>query len=57
MQGGDIVAFGGGGFSMEPGNRLLDDFVLSPRRRVLRLRMERTERAERPSQESAAPRP
>jgi dipeptidase E len=24
-----IVAFGGGGFSMEPGNRLLDDYVLS----------------------------
>ena len=23
-----IVAFGGGGFSMEPGNRLLDDYVL-----------------------------
>src|SRR4051812_14999845 len=24
-----IVAFGGGGFSMEPGNPLLDDYVLS----------------------------
>ena len=23
-----IVAFGGGGFSMEKGNRLLDDYVL-----------------------------
>ncbi|MEA2228007.1 MAG: dipeptidase [Solirubrobacteraceae bacterium] len=27
--GPQIVAFGGGGFSMEPGNRLLDDYVLS----------------------------
>jgi len=26
---GQIVAMGGGGFSMEPENRLLDDFVLS----------------------------
>jgi peptidase E len=26
---GQIVALGGGGFSMEPGNTLLDDFVLS----------------------------
>jgi hypothetical protein len=25
---GHIVAFGGGGFSMEPDNPLLDDFVL-----------------------------
>jgi dipeptidase E len=30
---GHIVAMGGGGFSMEPGNRLLDDFVLSLSRR------------------------
>src|SRR5918997_5042259 len=33
-----IVAFGGGGFSMEPGNTLLDDYVLglaaSPRPKV-----------------------
>jgi len=33
-----IVAFGGGGFSMEPGNRLLDDYVIelgdSPRPRI-----------------------
>jgi len=28
-----IVAMGGGGFSMEPANRLLDDFVLSLARR------------------------
>jgi peptidase E len=28
-----IVAFGGGGFSMEPGNRLLDDYVLGACRR------------------------
>ena len=26
---GQIVAMGGGGFSMEPDNPLLDDFVLS----------------------------
>ena len=26
---GQIVAFGGGGFAMEPGNPLLDDYVLS----------------------------
>lgn len=30
---GHIVAMGGGGFSMEPGNLLLDDFVLSLARR------------------------
>jgi peptidase E len=30
---GHIVAMGGGGFSMEPDNRLLDDFVLSLARR------------------------
>ncbi len=29
MSVGQIVAMGGGGFSMEPENRLLDDFVLS----------------------------
>jgi dipeptidase E len=36
--GGQIVAFGGGGFSMEPGNPLLDEYVLglcrSPRPRI-----------------------
>src|SRR5690242_15845529 len=26
---GQIVAMGGGGFSMEPGNPLLDDYILS----------------------------
>jgi dipeptidase E len=26
---GQIVALGGGGFSMEPDNPLLDDFILS----------------------------
>jgi dipeptidase E len=31
---GHIVAMGGGGFSMEPGNPLLDDFVLSLARRT-----------------------
>jgi peptidase E len=30
---GHIVALGGGGFSMEPDNPLLDDFVLSLSRR------------------------
>ncbi len=30
---GHIVAMGGGGFSMEPDNPLLDDFVLSLSRR------------------------
>jgi peptidase E len=30
---GHIVALGGGGFSMEPGNPLLDDFILSLSRR------------------------
>ena len=30
---GHIVALGGGGFSMEPDNRLLDDFILSLSRR------------------------
>lgn len=30
---GHIVALGGGGFSMEPSNRLLDDFILSLARR------------------------
>ncbi|MGW8367696.1 MAG: Type 1 glutamine amidotransferase-like domain-containing protein [Gammaproteobacteria bacterium] len=29
MNGGHIVALGGGGFSMEPDNPLLDDFILS----------------------------
>jgi hypothetical protein len=27
---GQIVAMGGGGFSMDPDNPLLDDFVLAP---------------------------
>ncbi len=31
---GHIVALGGGGFSMEPGNPLLDDFILSLSRRT-----------------------
>jgi dipeptidase E len=30
---GQIIAMGGGGFSMEPGNPLLDDYVLSQSRR------------------------
>jgi len=34
-----IVAMGGGGFSMEPANRLLDDFVLSLARRRARPRI------------------
>lgn len=33
-----IVAMGGGGFSMEPGNPLLDDFVLDLARRSRRIR-------------------
>ena len=34
MEARRIVAMGGGGFSMEPGNPLLDDFVLSLARRT-----------------------
>lgn len=50
MSKGQVVALGGGGFSMEPDNPLLDDFVLSrSRRRPARVCFVSTASAESPA--------